>query len=97
MAGRVRYIFTFDKNERKKDTIVFNDRTQKEILSEIYRTEGHEPDEYIFGYQYPLALLQMASTFIKMNLCCLATLYLVKSRIMLPRNFMFCNYRNYNI
>jgi len=50
MAGTERYIFTFDKNERKKDTIVFNDRTQKEILSEIYRTEGHEPEEYTFGH-----------------------------------------------
>ncbi len=48
-AGTVKYVFTFEKNERRNETIQFNPRTQKEILAEIYRN-GDEPQEYEFGH-----------------------------------------------
>jgi len=48
MASTVRHVFRFDKGERKKNTIVFNVQSQRDILVEIGRTEGHDDADYMY-------------------------------------------------
>jgi len=48
LAGTVRHVFQFDKNERRKNIIIFNAISQRDILVEISRTEGHDDVDYIY-------------------------------------------------
>jgi hypothetical protein len=48
MASTVRHVFRIDKGERKKNTIVFNVQSQRNILVEIGKTEGHDDADYIY-------------------------------------------------
>jgi hypothetical protein len=48
LAGTVRHVFQFDINERRKNMIIFNAISQRDILVEIARTEGHDDVDYIY-------------------------------------------------
>jgi hypothetical protein len=48
LAGTVRHVFQFDINERRKNIIIFNAISQRDILVEIARTEGHDDVDYIY-------------------------------------------------
>ena len=48
-AGTVRHVFQFDKHERRKNIIHFNVESQRDILLEISRTEGHDEVDYIYN------------------------------------------------
>ena len=48
LAGTVRHVFQFDINERRKNVIIFNAISQRDILVEVARTEGHDDVEYIY-------------------------------------------------
>ena len=47
-AGTIRHVFQFDINERRKNMINFNVVSQRDILVEITRTEGHDDVDYIY-------------------------------------------------
>ena len=47
-AGTVRYVFQFDINERRKKKIIFNAMSQRDIIVEITRTEGHDEVDSIY-------------------------------------------------
>ncbi len=48
-VGTVRHVFQFDKNERRKNIIHFNVESQRDILLELSRTEGHDEVDYIYN------------------------------------------------
>jgi hypothetical protein len=48
-AGTVRHVFQFDTHERRKNIISFNTMSQREILVEMSRTQGHDNVDYIYN------------------------------------------------
>ena len=47
-AGTVRHVFKFDINERRKNMVIFNVMSQRDVLVEIVRTEGHNDVDDIY-------------------------------------------------
>ena len=48
-TGIVRHVFQFDKHERRKNILHFNVESQRDILLEMSRTEGHDEVDYIYN------------------------------------------------
>ena len=48
-AGTVRHVFQFDKHEKRANIIHFNAMSQRDILLEMSRTEGHDDVDYIYN------------------------------------------------
>ena len=48
IAGTVRYVSQFDVNERNQNRVDFNKASQRDILVEMSRTEGHDNSDSLY-------------------------------------------------
>lgn len=48
LAGTVRYVSQFDVNERNQNRVDFNKASQRDILVEMSRTEGHDNSDSLY-------------------------------------------------